>query len=90
MKNMTKNMIMKYMSEGEKNLQPFRSSNPGPSDYSSNALPAKLSGHHCHIFPAYMRVISKSCPGGLRNLFSKRHSPGYHTVCKMSQGKKNV
>ena len=35
--------------QGEKNVQPFRSSNPRPSDYRYDDLPIELSGHYCHI-----------------------------------------
>ena len=36
------------MSQGEKNVQPYRDSNPGISDYHSDTLPTELSGRHCH------------------------------------------
>jgi hypothetical protein len=42
-KNLNKTNIK--ISQGEKNVQPDRDSNPGPSEYRTAALPTELSGH---------------------------------------------
>lgn len=41
--------VVTDMSQGEKNVQPDRDSNPGPFDYMLNAVLTELSGR-LHIF----------------------------------------